>query len=382
MCRSLKLLLFAVALPGALTPLLYGAFDGDDDDRRVRVRSVEAPRVNVAEPVRVPAPEVRVEVAVEQPVALPDRWREQVVVARAWAVEAQERAVDAQRQVREARVRAVEARVRTERARERTVERAVAVVRARTAEVRSTPARAATPAGAPCEVRAERSLAVAADATDLLELDAGSGELVVEGVQGAGEVRVVATLCASDDERLSGLDVSLERSGEGVRLETRYPSREGRGEDRAYARIDLRVDVPRGMAADLRDSSGAMRIAGVGPLTIDDRSGEIEVVGVDGDVRMDDGSGEIALRDVAGSVEIEDGSGEMEIRDVQGSVRLTDGSGSIEVRDVDRDVRVVRDGSGSIEVHEVGGDFVVERDGSGSIRFSGIRGRVEVPERR
>lgn len=335
MRRSLKLLVLGVAVPGALSPVLYAALT-DGDDRHATVRVEEPLRVRVADEVRVDV-EVDVERAVER------------------AARAAERA--AERAARQAELAARRAELRV-----RIAERNVGMATGR------------------CELESERSLSLAAGAGDLLAVRAGSGELEVQGVEGLDEVRVVATLCASDEGRLDGLDVTLDREGDEVRLETRYPSDGTSG--RSYARIDLRVEVPRGMAADVEDSSGEMRLAGVGALTIDDSSGEIEVVGADGSVRIDDSSGEITLRDVAGDIDVQDGSGDIEIQDVQGSVRLTDGSGSIEVRDVERDVVVERDGSGSIAVHEVGGDFRVERDGSGGIDYSGVRGQVDIPERR
>lgn len=313
MRRSVKLLLFGIALPGALTSTLYAALSSSDEPE-FEVRQVE---VDVAREIEAAMAQV------------------EVAVARADG---------------EARVaRMVATRVRA-------------------------------PASSRCELGQERSLTLGADLDDVLEIESGSGEIEVEGVEGLSAVRVTATLCASDEDRLGGLDVTLERRGDRVRLDTHYPrSRRSRGD--RYARIDLRVEVPRGMDADLRDGSGSISLTALGELTIDDGSGGIGVVGADGSVRIDDGSGEIELRDIAGDVEIQDGSGEMDIRDVGGSVMLTDGSGSIEVTDVMQSVRVRRDGSGSIAVSEVGGDFVVDRDGSGGIRHSRVEGRVDIPKR-
>jgi hypothetical protein len=298
MRRSLKLFLFGVAVPGALSPVIYAVMSSEDGPDRERHR-------------------VRVETAV-----------------------------------------------------------VVDVVTDALADVRVEVGHVASASG--CAVGEERTLTVDAGIGDLLNVDAGSGELSVEGVEGLESVRVTATLCAADDGLFRGLDVSLRRSGSQVELDTDYPSSGGWSD--GYARIDLVVEVPRGMAADIDDSSGSMEITGVGALTIDDSSGDIEVVGASGPVRIDDSSGGIRIQDVSGDVDIEDGSGEIDVRDVRGSVVLSDGSGSIDVGDVTGEVRIREDGSGSIGVVGVGGDFVVERDGSGGIRHSRVNGRVDIPD--
>ncbi|MCG6957606.1 MAG: DUF4097 domain-containing protein [Gemmatimonadetes bacterium] len=231
-----------------------------------------------------------------------------------------------------------------------------------------------------CRYEAERTVQVDASASQRLQLDAGSGALRVVGVEGLKEVRAVGHACASDEEYLKDLQVTVEDHAGRLALETHYPSHRGigwRGED--YARIDLTVEVPKGMSVDLSDSSGDLEVSGTGALNIDDSSGSIRVRDIDGSVNVDDSSGEIDVSGVAGDVNIEDGSGGIGIRDVQGSVRLDDGSGGIEVAGVGRNVTVADDGSGSIEVRDVKGDFTVRSDGSGGIRYSGVEGTVSIP---
>lgn len=312
MRRPLELLLLGIAIPGALSPVLWTALSAHDDPREERI-------------------EVRLD-----------------------AFEEMEGSVEAE------------------------VARAMAMVEgvALAEEVRV--AARAGAQGEACRHGAERTLRLEASAADLLAIQAGSGSLEVEGVDGARAVEVTARLCASSEDLLQGLDVSLEGRDGRIALGTRYPSsRNGRGN--RYARIDLTVRVPRAMAADIDDSSGSMRLTGLGSLTVDDSSGDIEIRDAAGPVRIDDSSGGITVGDVAGDVEVEDGSGEMEIVDVAGSVRLSDGSGSIRVAEIDGNVHVVRDGSGGIDVSDVVGDLVVERDGSGGIRHARVQGRVDVP---
>jgi hypothetical protein len=233
-----------------------------------------------------------------------------------------------------------------------------------------------------CRYEVERTLTVSAPSDGHLRLDAGSGSLEVVGVAGLNEVRAVARACASHEEFLDDLRLSSERNGNEVFIGTHYPDMDGFGWGNRYARLDLKVEVPEAMAAEIRDSSGEMKAGHLGDLRIEDSSGELEVYSVQGNVSIDDGSGEINLWDVTGNVEIDDGSGEIDIEGVGGMVVLDDGSGEINVRDVEGTVRVVQDGSGSIDVDGVGGDFIVERDGSGGINFRDVKGKVDIPRKR
>jgi hypothetical protein len=217
--------------------------------------------------------------------------------------------------------------------------------------------------GRNCEFTADRTATVAASSSDVLELVARAGSLVVEGRPGLSEVRVRGRACASSRELLDQLVIETSRAGGRVRVEV--PEIE---HERSFfggnwnAGLDLVLEVPEGMEATITDGSGDAEIRGVGRLRMTDGSGGLRLVDIRGDVRIDDGSGEIEIQGVAGSVEVHDGSGEVVVRDVTGSV------------DVD-------DGSGSIDVSDVRGNFTVRDDGSGDIRYDNVRGRVDVPEK-
>lgn len=251
---------------------------------------------------------------------------------------------------------------------------------------------AGTAAQTNCEHRREVELRGRAQAG--LEVDAGAGSLVVTGVDGPAEVRVAATLCASDRERLEALEVSLE----GDRIDTGYP-RAARGRwwsGNHYARIDLVVEVPAGTNLRVDDGSGSVEVSGAGDVVVadgsgslklrsvasvvvEDGSGSITIQEVAGSVEVEDGSGSVTIEDVTGSVEVEDGSGSLTVRRVGGDVVVTDGSGSIEIRTVKGGVRVDGGGSGSVTVREVGGDLVVTDTRRSRIRYSEIGGTVDLP---
>jgi hypothetical protein len=233
-----------------------------------------------------------------------------------------------------------------------------------------------------CEFEEELTFDVGVGSGDVLRVYAGSGSLEVVGVDGLGQVRAVARACASHREFLEELDLTAEMEGSALVVRTHYPDFRGTGGwNNRYARLDLRMEVPGGMVADIQDSSGGIRVEGLGALTIQDGSGEIEAIDIAGAVEIDDSSGEVDLRNVTGDVVIDDGSGEINVIDMRGDLIIEDGSGEIDVEGVEGSVRVIRDGSGSIAVEDVSGDFIVERDGSGSIRHSGVSGRVDIPRK-
>jgi hypothetical protein len=232
-----------------------------------------------------------------------------------------------------------------------------------------------------CEYALDREVSISASAAQLLRLSAGAGDLRVEGREGLNEVRAVGRACASDESFLDDLTLTIEQVSGEIVLTAHYPESRNWTGNRT-AKIDLVVEMPLGMSADIDDSSGSMDVRGSGALNIDDSSGSILVRGASGSVDIDDSSGGVEVIDVAGDVRVDDGSGGIEIRDVQGSVYLEDGSGSIFVEGVGQNVVVDNDGSGSINVQNVLGDFSVRNDGSGGIRHSGVEGAVSIPEDR
>lgn len=213
----------------------------------------------------------------------------------------------------------------------------------------------------------ERDLTLPAEGIDQLRIDAGAGDLRVEGDAASADIRVAAIITvqdadAAEAQRTIEEDVVLQlgRAGNEALLEAH--AEQGWFGRRHRTRIDLVVRIPRRLA-----------------LTIDDGSGGMDIAGIDGRTRIDDGSGSLFLSDVGADVRIDDGSGAIDVRDVAGDLQITDGSGSIIVRQVTGTV-TVDDGSGSIDVSGIGRDFVVLGDGSGRVRYSAVQGIVDLDE--
>lgn len=218
--------------------------------------------------------------------------------------------------------------------------------------------------------------------TSELAVRAAAGELKISGREGSTEARIRGRVCASEEEWLEQAGVATE-SGERAEIRVYLPDvgsswswTGGR-----YVYLDLELEVPASVPLDVRDSSGDMRIEGVGAVSVRDSSGEIEISDSSGPVTVEDSSGDVELRDIGGDVTVaSDSSGELRGYDIEGTVLVKrDSSGDIRFRDVGRHFIVERDSSGDISADRVGGDFRVLRDSSGDIDADNVTGEVDIP---
>ena len=233
-----------------------------------------------------------------------------------------------------------------------------------------------------------RNADVDARGAKTIEVRAGAGSLRIEGRPGISEVHVRGTARASSRGRLADIKLIAERRGDIVYIKSDMPDDNGTGfwnavrGDWGNMQLDLVIEVPETVPLDVEDGSGESKFIGVGPLKLVDGSGNLEINGAKGDVSVDDGSGNMKIENVEGAVHVTDGSGEITARNIVGDfVVEDDGSGGIDVASVGGSMRVEEDGSGGIDVDRVAGDFVVGRKGSGSIRSSGVKGKIDIPER-
>ncbi|HEV7593645.1 MAG TPA: hypothetical protein VGO33_01515 [Gemmatimonadaceae bacterium] len=230
---------------------------------------------------------------------------------------------------------------------------------------------------------APRNAIVDASGARLVEVEGGAGSLRVEGKPGLRQVQVTGTARASSQQYLSRIKLIAERRGDVVFVKADIPEENWRDNDNSSGALDLVIQVPQGMNAEISDGSGDLKVLGVGSLEASDGSGDFSVVGAAGTVHITDGSGNLLIENVGGDVTVNDGSGDIDVRNVAGSFTVeTDGSGSIYATDVRGSVIVQNDGSGEIDVNKVGRDFKVESKGSGSIEYTAVSGQVDVPDRR
>jgi hypothetical protein len=235
------------------------------------------------------------------------------------------------------------------------------------------------------EHTAARVGAIDAEGARLVRVTGEAGDLRVVAVEGAREVRVQGTARSSRASGLDEIKLELRRKGDELIVRAVVPSHSGRSWFGGPTRraLDMVVEVPASLEADVTDGSGDVEVRGVSALELTDGSGDVRVSDVRGPVRLTDGSGEVELLGTAGDVWLNDGSGEVRVRDVAGSMVVdADGSGGLSATGVRGDVLVRSDGSGDIDVSDVGGRFIVSQDGSGEVRHHGVRGAVELPRRK
>lgn len=229
---------------------------------------------------------------------------------------------------------------------------------------------------------APRNAVVDAAGARTVEVEAAAGSLRVEGKPGLRQVQVTGTARASSQQFLTQIRLIAERRGDVVFIKADIPDQWRDNYNDYSASLDLVIEVPQGINADVSDGSGDAKVFNVGSLDAKDGSGDLSVDGAAGAVRIVDGSGQLTIENVGGDINVSDGSGEMEIRNVMGSFTVeSDGSGSIYATDVRGSVIVESDGSGNIEVNRVGRDFKVDSKGGGSIDYASVTGQVDIPER-
>lgn len=204
-----------------------------------------------------------------------------------------------------------------------------------------------------------RDLELSTSGIDILEIDAGAGSIVVNGVTDSSNITVKATIRVENDDDdaikliSKNLVLKLEKKRSKAVLDAYFEQSSWRHNDSAA--VDLEVSIPRGLAIFVDDGSGPMQINDVhSDVNIDDGSGSIEVSGAT-NVVVDDGSGSVRIANVTGDVEVEDGSGDIKVQSVGGTVTIDDGSGGIDVHDVGQDLDIVDDGSGSVRIADVRG---------------------------
>lgn len=228
------------------------------------------------------------------------------------------------------------------------------------------------------DLTATRSETVSSAGATSVKIITGAGWLRIEGRPGATEIRATGTAHANSDTLLKRVRLTVTRVGDVVQIATEVPEdREPIGQ---AAALDLTIEVPLTLALDVADESGETIIRNVGPLTITDNGGGLDIEGVTGNLDVTDGAGELQVSDVRGNVRIKDGAGGIYVANVHGSVEIPkDGAGEIQVSDITGDLRIGSKESGEVAVRDVGGNFVVDAKGSGSVEYHGIRGHISVP---
>ena len=206
----------------------------------------------------------------------------------------------------------------------------------------------------------DRSLELPAAGVQALEIESGAGILEVTTNSALQQILVeaqirIANADADEARELieSDLRLALEKRADKAMLIAYFDH--GMWNADWNSSVDLRVQMPQGLALMIDDGSGPISVtAPTSEVFIDDGSGSIEILSA-GKTVIDDGSGSIEAADIVGDISIDDGSGDILIRRVDGSVIIDDGSGGINVADVSKDLTIIDDGSGSLRLSDIRG---------------------------
>ena len=225
-----------------------------------------------------------------------------------------------------------------------------------------------------------RQLQLSAAGIHVLAIRCGAGSLILSGVDSGNPINVTAEIEAegfTEEELQPYIEkkviLKLEKKGAKATLQSEINRSPLMTEE---IRINLRIEVPRGIDVVLNDGSGVIRIRDYsGNLRIYDDSGHITVENIIGNVRIEDSSGGIRIEDIKGHVEVKDGSGSIQISRIKGDVRVTDGSGSMLIQYIDGNVTVADD-SGSIDISNVSKTVFIREAGSGELNIERIKGKV------
>jgi hypothetical protein len=233
-----------------------------------------------------------------------------------------------------------------------------------------------------CEFEAMIDQTLDLSGSEELSVLAAAGSLEITGTKGSDVATIKGRVCVSEEEWLeeSGVKTS---GGNRAEIIVNLPDTDDGGSwtGNNYAYLDLELEVPESIRMNVKDSSGEIKMEGVGAVTIQDSSGGIDIADATGPISIEDSSGGIELSRISGDVTIEsDSSGDIYGKDIEGTVLVKrDSSGDIQFSDVGENFVVERDSSGDISATRVGGDFQVLRDGSGEIRASKVDGEVMIP---
>ncbi|TRX55747.1 DUF4097 family beta strand repeat-containing protein [Thalassomonas sp. M1454] len=223
------------------------------------------------------------------------------------------------------------------------------------------------------DIHLQESLTITSEQLNMLEVESGSGELVITGSDNVTEITVKADIYTDNDKNY---DLSLKKVGSRAVLVAKNNSTSGFWNGNSPS-IDLHVTVPKSLALDIDDGSGPIEVKNINnKVTIDDGSGSLLVKNIQGDVTIEDGSGELQVSNVSGNVDIDDGSGEMSIADISGSVKVVDGSGDMNIHHIGGSV-TIDDGSGDIDLSDAGGLTITE-SGSGGLKVKDVKGEFNI----
>lgn len=231
------------------------------------------------------------------------------------------------------------------------------------------------------EQTATRTVHVPAAGATVLVLNAGAGNLKVQGVSSATEVLVTGTAHAATVATLNGIRIASRRAGDTILVSAILPP--SRHDPGVTASLDLTIQLPPSLALDVVDTTGESTFRNVGTMRLRHGDGGLDIDTVGGSLDITDGGGDMVVANVYGDVHIVDGGGAIYLNNIAGSVGIPqDGSGEIQLSSIGGDVTVGSKSSGEVAARGIGGNLVVRANGNGSIEYRDVKGHVTIPAAR
>lgn len=194
-------------------------------------------------------------------------------------------------------------------------------------------------------------------------------------------------------ENIDKVTIEVVKTGNILRIESKYPERRMRREDDFSVRVDYQIWIPDKAAAKIKCVSGSVNVENVGgPFEGDVTSGNLVVVKAANDVDGKCISGTVELRDVTGAVNLKCVSGNIIAEKIKGSFEAETTSGNVKVKDISNaksvrikvlsgnigyDGDIVKDGKYEMEVMSGGIELRVPAASAFDLEAETFSGHIE-----
>jgi len=156
-----------------------------------------------------------------------------------------------------------------------------------------------------------------------VKIDHKFGSVMVRTQPGTS-VGVKATIRASDPDLGKKIKVNTSADGEGVTIETEYPTMHFTFGNVSYS-VDYEITVPPNAPLDVRNRFGNTDVAGVqAASTINSGQGSVALRSMRGNQQVENSFGSIDVTDTDGNLQVRNANGSVRVQGVRGSLDLTD----------------------------------------------------------
>lgn len=203
---------------------------------------------------------------------------------------------------------------------------------------------------------------------------------------GSGNVEVTTADIDQTTIEVSGTqadEVTVEQRGNDIVVIA--PKRIGFFGGSRDLRVEARVPIRTALATRL-GSADLVAIGTLGPVKVNNGSGDATLQDVAAEALVKTGSGDITIRNVEGSSNIGSGSGNIRVERLQGPAQVSSGSGDVEIGYAGAPLSL-KSGSGDLKVHDAtddlalasgSGDLLVDRFPAGKLTAKNASGDIRV----